>query len=89
MDGMPHGGIEAQFNLKLVFRKFPTICSRKLKDNLTAMATCYIHIPSPTERGGLTAKELLYARMPCYFGFQDSRNGRFSCQTGEGGVCSR
>ena len=77
---MLHSGIEAQFksyystNLPPVFHKF--------EGNLNAMATCYIHIPSPTERGGLTAKELLYARMPCYFGLQDTKNGRFLCIRG-------
>lgn len=40
------------------------------------MAGYYIHMPFPTERGGLTAKELLYAQMPCYFGLRD-------CTTGE------
>ncbi|KAJ5569212.1 hypothetical protein N7450_011698 [Penicillium hetheringtonii] len=35
------------------------------------MANYYIHVPSQTEPGALTAKELLYAQMPCYFGIQD------------------
>lgn len=35
------------------------------------MAECYIHVLSPTERGGLTAQELLFAHMPCYFGLRD------------------
>lgn len=41
-------------------------------------ATNYVHVPSPTEPGGLTAKELLYAHMPCYFRNQDCTIGRFS-----------
>lgn len=28
----------------------------------------YLYIPSPDERGGLTAREILFAQMPCYFG---------------------
>ena len=39
------------------------------------MAAYYLHVPSPTERGGLTAKEILYAQMPCHFGLQDCTTG--------------
>jgi hypothetical protein len=42
------------------------------------MAGYYIHLPSPTERGGLTAEELVYAHMPCYFGIQDCTTSKFS-----------
>lgn len=31
-------------------------------------ANYYLYIPSPEERGGLTAREILFAQMPCYFG---------------------
>lgn len=42
------------------------------------MAGRYIHVPSTTEPGGLTAKELLNAHMPCYFGNRDCTTSRFS-----------
>lgn len=41
------------------------------------MAGYYIHMPSPVEPGGLTAKELVYAHMPCHFGEPDCANGKF------------
>lgn len=46
-------------------------------DVLFTMANYYIHVPSQTEPGALTAKELLYAQMPCYFGIQDCTTGKF------------
>lgn len=42
------------------------------------MAGYYLHVLSPTQRGGLTAKELAYARMPCSFGLGDYAAGKFS-----------
>ncbi|KAJ6110153.1 hypothetical protein N7486_002388 [Penicillium sp. IBT 16267x] len=45
------------------------------------MAGFYTWAPSSTERGGLTAKELLYAQMPRYFGLRDCTTayvGRYS-----------
>ena len=38
--------------------------------SLTMSSIC-LYIPSRTARGGLTATELVYARMPCYHGQQD------------------
>ncbi|KAE8383897.1 hypothetical protein BDV26DRAFT_3142 [Aspergillus bertholletiae] len=35
------------------------------------MAQYYLHMPSPTERGGFTKQELVLAPMPCYFGSKD------------------
>lgn len=35
------------------------------------MTSVHLYIPSPTARGGLTATELLNARMPCFHRPQD------------------
>jgi hypothetical protein len=42
------------------------------------MTGFYINMPSPMERGGLTAEELVYAHMPCYFGNQDCTTSKYS-----------
>lgn len=42
------------------------------------MTSIYLYVPSRTARGGLTATELLYARMPCYQGPQDFLTSKFS-----------
>lgn len=42
------------------------------------MSGYYFYMPSPTDRGGLTATEIMYAQMPCYFGLQDTITGKFS-----------
>lgn len=49
---------------------------RDYLNDTSTMADYYLHVPSPTERGGLTAKEILYAQMPCYFGLQDCTTGK-------------
>lgn len=40
------------------------------------MGSYYIHVPS-MERGALTARELISAQMPCYFGDRDYTSSEF------------
>lgn len=44
------------------------------------MAGFYVYMPSPAESGGLTAKEIVYAHMPCHFGLPDRGNSKFFCE---------
>lgn len=44
------------------------------------MTDRYLHVPSPGEKGPLTAYELLFARLPCYSIYQDRcKSGLLPC----------